>query len=265
MIKVPQPQTLAKQTIDAINALLHASDRYRDWNSAEVQTQIREIEKLQKVDARQAFVLFGALAGICGDVDGLLKYFKKALNLPDQFETKHEFWIALGNAGLYSNAQEIGTWLLDPKRGFFPKIWEQSVSIGQVMAVWNLLPEAKKTYPELSAMDFSNLERAVSVMEQHGLTDRHIVSVLDLIGEIQRSHKIMFSGPFASLMKVMRPPEDPPYLYFAIPMDAEVSELRAMNRELARFVVEKLPDGAFPQGMSASFAKAHPLELLAAA
>jgi len=122
-----------------------------------------------------------------------------------------------------------------------------------------------KTYPELSEVDFSALKGIALLMEARGLTDQDVISVLDLMGEIQRAHRIMFSGGLVSILKVMRPPEDPPYLYFTIQLDASVDEIHAMNRELARLVVERLPEGAFPQGMVASFAKAYPVELRAAA
>ncbi|HXM83635.1 MAG TPA: hypothetical protein VN929_17115 [Burkholderiales bacterium] len=259
------PQTLGGEVTADINALISESDRLRDWNAPEIQVLLRRIEKLQKVDARDAFVRFGALAAICGNVDALFEYYRKALLLPGEAETKHEIWVSMGNAGLYSQAQEIGTWLLDPKRGFFPKIWEEAVSIGQVLAVWNRLQEAKRTYPDLSDVDFSLLERAAAVMRERKLTDENIGSILNLMGDIQRAHRIMFSGTLASILKVLRPPDDPPYLYFAMPLDASVGEIHAMNRELARLVVEKLPEGAFPQGMVASFAKAPPVELRAAA
>jgi hypothetical protein len=259
------PQTLATEVGDAVNALIHESDRFRNWNDAEVRTVVRTIEKLQKVDAREAFVRFGAIAAICGNVDDVFAYYDKALRLPGEAETKHEFCASLGNAGLYSKAQEICSWLLDPKRGFFPKVWQRAVGLGKVLEVWNRLSDAKRTYPDLSQVDFSTVENAVAIMGAHGLSDQDIVSVLDLMGEIQRAHRIMFSGALVSILKVMRPPEDPPYLYFTIPLDAGVGEIHAMNRELARLVVERLPEGAFPQGMVASFAKAEPLALRAAA
>ena len=105
----------------------------------------------------------------------------------------------------------------------------------------------------------------MAVMGAHGLSDQDIGSVLDLMGEIQRAHRIMFSGGLISILKVMRPPEDPAYLYFTMLLDASVDEIHTMNRELARLIVEKLPEGAFPQGMVAVFAKAYLTELRAAA
>lgn len=259
------PQTLETEVGEAINALLHRSDRFRNWNDPEVQAVIRMIEKLQKVDARQAFVRFGCIAAICGNVDDIFSYYQKALRLPGEAETKHEFWASLGNAGLYSRAQEIANWLLDPRRGFFPKVWQRAVSLGNLLEVWNRLSEAKKTYPDLCQVDFSTLESAVAVMEANGLKDGDIIAVLDLAGEIQRTNRIMFAGALVSILKVMRPPEDPAYLYFTIPLDTSVEEIHAMNRHLAKLVVEKLSDGAFPQGVVASFAKAPRIELLAAA
>jgi len=259
------PQTLATEAVDALNALIEESDRFRDWNAPEIQTLVRTLEKLQKVDAREAFIRFGAIAAICGNVDGVFEYYKKALLLPGAPETKHEFWVSLANVGLYSKAQEIGSWLLEPKRGFFQKVWERAVAMGHVLDVWNRLSDAKKTYPDLSQVDFSTVENAAALMEARGLSDQDIVSVLDLMGEIQRAHRIMFSGRLVSILRVMRPPDDPAYLYFAIPLEVSVSEIHAMNRELARLVVERLSDGAFPQGMVASFTKAYRIELLAAA
>lgn len=259
------PQTLASEVSDAINALIHQSDRFRNWDDPEVQTLVRTVEKLQKVDAREAFVRFGSLAGICGNMVDMFEYYRKALLLPGEVETKAEFLASLANAGLYGKAQEISSWLLDPRRGFFPKVWRRAVSLGKVLEVWNRLPEAKKTYPDLSEVDFSIVENAVAVMEAHGLSDEDIGSVLDLMGEIQRAHRIMFSGVLVSILKVMRPPEDPPYLYVSIPLDVSVDEIHVMNREVARLVVERLPEGAFPQGIVAAFAKAYPTELRAAA
>jgi hypothetical protein len=259
------PKTLASEIGDALNALIHESDKCRDWNAPEIQTLVRASEKLQKIDARQAFVHLGSLAAICGEVDRLFEYFRKALLLPGEAETKHEYWTMQANAGLYGSAKEIGSWLLDPKKGFFPKAWERAVARGQILEVWGRLPDAKRTFHDLSNVDFTMLRDAVAVMEERGLRDQDIISVLGLMGETQRAHRIMFSGQLGTIVKVMRPPEDPPYLYITIPLDTSVSEIHAMNRELARLVVEKLPDGAFPQGLIASFTKAHPVELLAAA
>lgn len=259
------PQTLATEVGDAINVLLAESDRFRSWNDAEVQAVFRTIEKLQKIDAREAFVRLGFLAAICGNVDDISPYYDKALHLPGEMETKHEFLGSLANAGLYSKAQEVGSWLLDPRRGFFPKVWQRVVSLGKVQDVWDRLPDAKRTYPDLSPVDFAIVENAVAVMGTHGLSDQDIGSVLDLMGEIQRTHRIMFSGVLPSILRVMRPPEDLAYLYFSIPLNAGVDEIHAMNRELAKLVIERRPEGAFPQGMVASFAKSYPIELLAAA
>ena len=259
------PQTLGSATCDAINALIFASDRFRNWNDAEVQSIVADIEKLRSVDAREAFVRRGSLAAICGNVDDLAESFRKALLLQNQTDTKHEYWLSLANAGLYGKCQELGTWLLDQKRGFFPKIWSLALSMGQIHDVWNRLIDAKKTYPELSQADFSVVENAVSVMNEHQLTDQDIVSVLDLMGEIQRAHKIMFSGELVATLKVMRPPEEEPYLYFSILLDASVGGVHRMNRELVKLVVEKLAGGIFPQGMVASFSKAGIQALRAAA
>jgi hypothetical protein len=259
------PQTLSTEVAEAINALISASDRFRNSNDLEVQAIVRKIEKLQKVDARDAFVRFGSLAAICGNLDDMFTYYHKALLLPGELETKHEFFASLGNAGMYSKAQDICSWLLDPKRGFFPRIWQRAVSIGKVLEVWDRLADAKKTYPDLSDADFSIVEEAVDVMRSHGLRDQDIASMLDLMGEVQRTHRIMFSGTPASKLKVIRPPEDPAYLYFAMPLDTGFDEVHTMNREFARLVVEKLPDGSFPRGLVATFAKAHPVELRVAA
>ena len=259
------PQTLGNEVGEAINALLKESDRFRNWDDIEVQALVHAIKKLQKVDARQAFIRFGGLAAICGKVDDVVMYYDKALLLPGEAGTKREYWVSLGNVGLYSKAHEIGRWLLDPKRGFFAKIWDLAVSFGQVFTVWDRLPEAKKTYPDLTEVDFSLIERAAAVMESRGLTDEAIASVFDLMGEIQRLHGIMFSGTLVSSLKVMQPPEDPAYLYFALPLDASVDEIHTMNRELTKLVVERLSEGAFPEGLVATFAKAHLIELRAAA
>lgn len=259
------PQTLGAEVTAGINALIDQSDKLRDWNAPEIRTLFRRIAQLQKVDAKEAFVRFGALAAICGKVDDVFEYYRKALQLPGESETKHEFWVSMANAGLYGKAQEVGTWLLEPKRGFFPKVWENALRLGQVLAVWDRLNEARRTYADLSDVDFSLVERAATVMRERNITDGNIGSIFDLMGEIQRTHRIMFAGSDASGLKVLRPPEDPPYLYFAMPVDLSVSEIHDMNRKLAKLVVEKMPTGTFPEGIVASFAKTPAKEVRAAA
>ena len=259
------PQTRAADITATLNALIDESDRFRDWNNHQIRALVRELEKLQKVDAKAAFVLFGSLAAICGKVDDVFDSFRKALRLPGEPDAEHEFWTSLGNIGLHSKSSEYGSSLLEPKRGFFPTIWRKAVSRGQLREVWNRLPEAMKTYPDLSKEDFSTLERSIAVMEEHDLSDEDIISVLDLMGEIQRAQGIMFSGRLVSTLQVVRPPDDAPYLYLTIQLDASVSEIHAMNRELARLVVEKCRDGAFPQGVVASFTKVETKDLRAAA
>jgi hypothetical protein len=259
-------QTKADETAKALNALVQESDRFRDWGTIEVRAFVRELEKLQKVDAGRAFILFGAFTAICGKVDEVSEYFSKALRLANDSHTRGEFWKSFVNVGLYGKAHEIGTWLLEPNRGFFPSFWQMAISTGQLRATWNRLSDAKKTYPEeLSQADFSMLESAIAVMDASGLDDHDVASVFDLMGEIQRTHRIMFAGQFASKLRVMRPPDDEPYLYFTIPLNASISEIHAMNRELAKLIVERLPDGAFPRGITASFSKAAPAALRSAA
>jgi hypothetical protein len=105
------PQTINIEVCNAINALILGSDRFRDRNDDNVKAIVREIEKLKKVDPRQAFVSLGSLSAICGDVDGVVAYHRKALLLPDQAETRFEYCVSLMNAGLYSFAQEIASGL----------------------------------------------------------------------------------------------------------------------------------------------------------
>lgn len=263
MIKIPQ--TIANETVEGFNALLREGDGFRKWNAPEIQALRKQVGMLQKVDAREAFVRFGEIAAISGEVDLVLEYFHKALQHPDKPKTNHDFWGALSNVGMYGKAHELGNWLLDPRRGFFQKIWQRAVAMGQVRAVWDRLHDAKKTFPELSQSNFSEVEEAAELMSANKINDSDISCVLDLMGEIQRTHGIMFSGDFVTTLRIMRPPEDPKYLYFSLSLKSDVVEIHAMNRELAKLVVEKLPEGAFPRGVVASFVKANPLELRAAA
>ncbi|MBX9905932.1 MAG: hypothetical protein K2Y31_16400 [Burkholderiales bacterium] len=263
MINVPQ--TLSSEIVDALNEIIRQSDKFRDWDEPEILNLVRSIYKLQKVDARCAFVRLGSVAAICGRVDDLQAYYAKALLHPGMEETKAEFHTSMGNAGLYSKAQEIGTWLLDPRRGFFPRIWRRAASFGQILEVSDRLVIAKKTFPELSKEDFSVIESAATVMRVRGLTDQDIGVVFDLMGEVQRKHGIMFAGFFGSVINIVRPPEDQPYIYMTIPLSESVEFVHSMNRTLTQLVVEKLPGGAFPQGLVTSFSKADTVKLRAAA
>lgn len=259
------PVTLETQISEGINVLISESDGMRNRDESAIVALHSEISKLQKVNAREAFVRFGSLAALCGDVEGTLANFKKALMLPDQENTNNEYWTSLINIGLFAKAKEIGVWLLEPRRGFFLNLWRRALFTGLLLETWRLLPEAKKVFPELANEDFSQLASTVDVMKKCGLKDQDVISVLDLMGEIQRAHRIMFHGKLASQIKVMHPPEDSAYLYLVVPVDVASEELRNMNRELAHAVVTSLEQGRFPQGISAAFAKAFPVQARIAA
>ena len=260
----PIPQTLGDEVTAGINQLIHDSDRFRDWNSVEVRAVFARIKELEEADPVDAAVRFGALAAICGKVDALSDYYQMALAANADAPVKHEFWVSMSNAGLYEECQEIGSWLLEPKRGFIGQIWGLAASMGQILAVQKNLVGAKKLYPKLKDVDFSAVERAAQVMHARGLRDEEVVSVLSLMGQIQRAHQIMYWGTRVSQFKVLQSPEDPAYLYFSVPINANNAEVHAMNRDLARLLVTKMPTGAFPSGMVAAFVKA-PVELRAAA
>lgn len=257
------PQTIGDEVSGALNALIAQSDHFRDWNAPEVRELFHRIEKLQKVDARDAFVRFGCLAAICARVDDVLEYFRKALQHPDVAVTNGEYLGAAANAGMYGKAHEIGNWLLEPRRQCFPGICFKVASLGLIQGVWDRLSDAIRSFPEFAKEDFSQVEAAAKLMRERGLQDADIASVFDVMGEVQREHGYMFSGKFVSDFRVIRPPEDPAYLYFTLPIDADVASVHAMNRKLAAKIVGTL--GAFPQGIVATFAKALPVELRAAA
>ncbi|MGV3627562.1 MAG: hypothetical protein ACO1PN_07735 [Betaproteobacteria bacterium] len=259
------PQTIGNEIGDALNAIIRQSDKFRNWEDPEIQSIVNAIDKLKKIDARGAFSRLGAVAAICGRADDVSAYYAKAVLLPDLEETKAEFYISMGNAGLYSKAHEIGKWLLDPKRGFFPTLWRRAVCFGQILEVSNRLADAKKTYPDLSKEDFSVVGSAADVMHARGLSDKDVVAVFDLMGEIQRKHGIMFAGYFGSSIKIVSPPEDQPYIYMTIPLSESVQFIHSLNRDLTKLIVEKMPNGAFPQGLVMSFAKAESVKLLEAA
>ncbi len=262
------PQTIGLDISKGINELIRSSDRFRDWNSPEILALRDDCDKLQKIEAARAFIHRGALAAICGEVEQIFTFFKKALDHPDPVTTKFEFWTSLSNVGMYKSAAELGSWLLVPRRGKFLQVWERAISLGYLRETAVGLIEAQKMFrEELASVDFSLLNNSLKVMDERSLQDADIISVFDLMGEVQRAHRIMFAGDFfVTKFRVMRPPEDLPYLFFSLPIDAGVEEVHQMNRELLKLVVERLPGGAFPGGIVTSFAKAvRNIELPAAA
>jgi hypothetical protein len=261
----PIPKTTGEEIGEGINALILGSDEFLRLDDPRVVALWDAATKLQKADARMSFSLRGTLAAICGRIGETHEYFGKALLHPDLESTRMEYWTALCNLGLYSAASEHGTWLLEPKRHFFPTIWERAASQGHVTEVFTRLADAKQGFSDLSNSDFAWLEKAAAVVRESGTSDKQIFAVLDLMGEIQRSHGIVFAGPVATHTRVMSPPDDPAYLHLSMPVAVNAGKLREMNSELSKLVVKRLPNGMFPPGIVASFHRAAPAELQAAA
>lgn len=259
------PETIAKEIGEGINALILQSDVLRSYDDPKVATLLEGATKLQKVDARASFSMRGTLAALCGDIEGTHEFFRKALLQPNQDSTRQEYWVALLNAGLYAAASHEGSWLLEPRRHLFPALWRRIASAGQIREVWARLPQVQQTFPDLAKEDSSWLESAAAVMSEAGLTDKQLISVLDLMGEVQRAHRMMFNGQLVTHVRVMAPPDDPPYLHLPIWVDGSFALVHQMNRDLARLIVQRMPNGMFPPGVVGSFEKAPLAEVKAAA
>ena len=253
-MKKPAPQTTTIAIQTAIAALIKVSDRFRDWNSDQIIALRDEIEKLHKVDAPTAFNQIGSLAAICGRPDDLAEFYRKARLHPDKLGTNENFWYAFSNAGRYMEAHSVGSQLLHPRHGYFPQIWRRAASRGHLQEVVKLWPVAKKTYRDLDDDDLAPLQREAAFMTTVGLTDQDVLRVLELMGEVQREHRIMFGGHYPLCFQLHdADSEGPAYLFGKMEIDAEVTEVQAMNRRLAKLVVERL--GAFPDGLVLAFRK----------
>jgi hypothetical protein len=260
----PSPATTAKELTERLNALIRTHDF---WNISDtfVAELLHEAEKLQRADARESFVLRGSVYAMCGDVEQTLHWYDKALKHPDVLATRCAMWISFGNLGLFKLAHEHGSWLLDAKRAMFANAWSRALTMGHVLETRDRLADNLRTFPELARVDFSLVHEAAEVMQIHGLTDAQLVSVLDLAGEIFREERTGFASALHDWLKIIRPPEDPPYLHFGVPVNVSPTKVAEMNKTLSRRVVERLPNGVFPPGVVVSFTKPKQAKALLAA
>ena len=257
----PIPETIAKAVSESILALFNESDRFHDWDSPEITAIRDEITKLQKVDAQAAFKNFGSVAALCGRKEDLRQFFRKSCLLPDRRSNEFSFWLNFANAGEYAEAREIGSKLLQPKLGFFPRLWEKAVARGQIREVVDLWPVAKRTFLDLDDKDLDPVRKIDEVLRTWGITDADLIAILEILGAVQQSHRIMFSGARPLNFDVMEgDPDGPAYVYATMFIDAPIEEVQIMNRKVANAVAEKL--GAFPSGLVMAFRKARARERL---
>jgi hypothetical protein len=252
----PTPETLARDITDGINRLLQQSDEFRSIDSPQVLALLEQIEKFSDIDPAEALVRRAAISAICGRAEDLPSLYARALDLSAGGDVRHEFWVNFCNVADYRRAAEVGAWLLDPKNGFFPSVWKQALALGQIRLVASHLMKAQNMFrTKLADEDFSVLGQATKAMQSHALTDQAVIDVLDIAGQIQRAHGIMYSGIGPSL-NVMAPPDEPAYLSVHIPVDVQTTKVHQMNRDLGRAIVERLPARKFPEGLVVSFRQA---------
>ena len=97
-------KTKASQLIERINALR----RQEEMDEFTLRKIRKEVEALQLSDAFNAYILFGSLASIEQDLDGVRDNYSKALKMrPDDRDANINYSISLNNLGFFTEAREF--------------------------------------------------------------------------------------------------------------------------------------------------------------
>lgn len=172
-----------------------------DPNSAEYLALDRELSKLVKTDATASYSLRGQLCGLAGDAGGLRSNFAKAFKLSSAPAIQANYAVCLNNLGFFSEAAAHLPLLERPEIGELSQAITLTIECARFRRAVRLI-ELWNTLHATERMEFGELNKAASVVEQAGLNEDAFLPCLDVVGEVLRNNRLIFyDEPIASVVQ----------------------------------------------------------------
>lgn len=246
-MSIIRPATIASDVLGEIRALALSAGHYFSENAPEIRALAAAIDRLQKADAREAFLARAKLYMLCGDVDGAFGQLRKADALGfDRFAIAARAIVQI-NLGFVSDAQKSVAIAADPTGGYFSSYAPLVVNAGAIRTFEALLCSADKLQLEID-QDFSRkICDAASILAEANITDSEVGKYLDVVGEIMRENKVFYLGDSPDLF-VWAKDEANRFIHFTfkLPFDSKTAE--RLDTDLITRFVDRF--GGLPEQLS---------------
>lgn len=190
MTVAPEPKT--NELIVRLNAL-SADPRIIDPAGSDARAQewrnvLDALEPLYKVDAREAWAVYGGLHSAAGDRDQMERGFKNSVKLGWQWHVAHNWMNNRVRLGMLSAAQELYVDCGLPTAGHFTEMLGFGYQAGCIQIAAEFSRKANAMHIPMDERAYAELSAAADLLKGVGVTDEDVGKHLDIAGEICLKH-----------------------------------------------------------------------------
>lgn len=236
--------TIAAEVSQKIDSWLENASHYMDPESWEFKSLFRSAEKLANASPFEGVLDRAFICSLAGDSVGAAKWFRDLQSWPGRRPQIIAYEVVvLSNLGLFSKAAELQKQLhgLSP----YPGNLNVDLLCGNFGAIPNIV-EGMQFASDAAKADVlavvDTARRSIMALQNLRLNEEQVQAVLDLAGEVLRSHRMFFSGdrPFVHAIS--------DGLLYQLEVRADVATTMEMTDEVHLKMVERhldLPGLAF--------------------
>jgi hypothetical protein len=244
----PLPNT--EQVFQEISVLLRRATGYvspDDWDIRRVNKLAEQLVHANEVEGYNALATLWQLTG---DRDKALAYIDKAI----RYSSNPGFHVSgrvaiLTNLGYFSEALSNFKGWAAPEKGNMTNTWRRGYLCGAFRTMNSYLPKARKMGFDLGGLDIDTATRAANVMEKGGVTDEEVAKVLDVAGDVLRTHKLFFVGD-GLRVKVFDGEEDS-FVEFTFDLEGTPHGVYSLYQQFVEQVISSVP--VLPSVLTVSF------------
>lgn len=240
------PQTIATDIQQPLEALIDQG-RFVSRDAAEVVNLLDQIDQLAQADRDEALKWKALVLHITGDMDGALDVLMQR----SVYDPITHF-VILTNYSRCKDAQRIFKKYGAPRESLFSYFAQFAFAIGAFGLAAQFVHEASKMrLTNLETVPLEKIMAANDLLSHFGVTDNQAAEVLEVAGDVLRSHGLMFEGP-GPVVDVL----DVPGEIRAVHLTYEISAAPSVAASIAFDFIEQIEfrNVSIPSALHISFA-----------
>lgn len=185
------PQTVANEIFEQITKLME-QHRFASVDSNEVQSILREIDKLGTAQVVEAARARAFLFGLIGDNSAALAHLRD-LKMPE-FVSTDEIGL-MANMARCVDAQSLYSKYAGPSTGKFTSNFQRGLSCGAIRQVASFLRDAKRmSLTNLEGVPMDMIESADKMLKEFEISDAQIGQLMDVVGSVLQDEQMFYIG-----------------------------------------------------------------------
>ena len=234
--------------------LLRSSGRTGSLSAFDRAKFVKGIADVSKTEAGFGFVLSGILACLDGDIAEVDRCFSAARHLKEpHVDAQHLY--TLSNLGYAKRTLSMAKTVIGPQREDLSDYIRAATWVGGVVTSWEAVQAATANQMVLAAAANAAIDvakRSSLALKLAGRTQDELVAVIDVAGEVLRSHRLLWlgAGPDVIALDGREGDESAPGVHYLYRVEVDEVEATEMNDEIVSALVSRDLDRP---GLSVSF------------